>query len=350
MTDTDRIKRLIEQRETERIEFKTRLINSKLLERHFIGFANSLGGKILFGIADNGTIVGVKTTESDIEKIEKLGISTLGKGMVKTEIVTIDNKNVLVVSVRKSEKTIFSKDNKIYKRVGEQTINLHTITQSNGTKVFTESGSKSYLKRLETPEEIHPGEEKIIPSISIREHDKPLRISFLWGDDSIKVVGAHMVEPNKFEFPPAQKDISWYLKFCASQEIKIECDKQVYINVEEIIENKKIVRFAKIGRNILIGLSFLPLIVNFVQWITQENYAVSMNFWGISVPIPIATVLSLILLNRRITRIINNLSSIKLTSNAKFVEKGIGNSNELVIRSLRVRFRSELKNYNNYAP
>ncbi len=56
MTDTDRIKRLIEQRETERIEFKTRLINSKLLERHFIGFANSLGGKIIFGIADNGTI------------------------------------------------------------------------------------------------------------------------------------------------------------------------------------------------------------------------------------------------------------------------------------------------------
>ncbi len=349
MIDSENIKRIIQNGESETIEFETRLISNKILEKLLLGFANTQGGKILFGIEDNGKIVGVYTSENEKRRIEDLGESLLGKKMFSIYEVNVDNKNIFVVNVEKGQKTIYSSENKIYKRVGDRTITLTSITQSNGTRVYTESGSKSYLKLLDIPETIHPGQEIIHNSITISAHEKPLKLNFLWGDDSIRVVGAHMVTPNNFEFPPSTEDISWYLKFCASQEIRIECDKQVYVNVEEINENKKIVKIAKWVGYSLIALSFLPLIINFIQIFFNESYQVNLNFWGISVPIPIATIFSFVLLNRRITRIITNLSNIQLTSNTKFIEKGISNPNELVIRSLRIRFDSGLRNYENYA-
>lgn len=349
MINAANIRLLLHDGENETVEFKTRLVNQKILERLLIGFANSQGGLILFGVEDDGKVIGITVSEKEKISIKEFGDKILGPNMIDLQEILFEDKGIFIIEVKKGQKTIFTQGNKIYKRVGASTINLTSITQSDGTRVFTESGSKSYLKNLSIPNTIHPGQEIIHNTITISANEKPLKISFLWGDESIRVVGAHMVQPNCFEFPPSTKDSMWYLKFCASQDIRIESDKQVYINVEEIIENKRIVIAARWLGYSLIVLSFLPLIINFIQFLFDESEKASLTFWGISIPIPIATIFSFIILNGRISKIITNLSNIKLTSNTKFVEKGISNPNELIIRSLRVRFDNRLKNYENYA-
>ena len=63
---------LIEEGEGFSLEFKRRISSPEKIARTIIAFANTKGGIILFGVDDDGSIVGVESEKSEIELIETL--------------------------------------------------------------------------------------------------------------------------------------------------------------------------------------------------------------------------------------------------------------------------------------
>lgn len=61
---------LIEAGESEDIEFKRQFSSPEKIAKEIIAFANTRGGYILFGVDDDGSIVGIRSEKSELEEIE----------------------------------------------------------------------------------------------------------------------------------------------------------------------------------------------------------------------------------------------------------------------------------------
>ncbi len=61
---------LIESGEGSDVEFKRQFSSPDKIAKEIIAFANTRGGYILFGVDDDGTVVGVRSEKSELEEIE----------------------------------------------------------------------------------------------------------------------------------------------------------------------------------------------------------------------------------------------------------------------------------------
>jgi predicted HTH transcriptional regulator len=83
-------------------QFKEQIISSKDLAKEFVAFSNAMGGVIIFGVADDGTIKGLDT--QSIEQIGQL-IGNVGQENIKPPIhplsnnITIDGKRLVIVAI-----------------------------------------------------------------------------------------------------------------------------------------------------------------------------------------------------------------------------------------------------------
>ncbi len=68
------IERLIAEGEHERQDFKYKISDARKIARSLSAFANHLGGRLLVGVKDNGTVAGVRS-EEDIYMIETAAAS-----------------------------------------------------------------------------------------------------------------------------------------------------------------------------------------------------------------------------------------------------------------------------------
>jgi len=59
MTTTDNIQALIKQGENAQVEFKSASIRPESAAREMVAFANTLGGSLLIGVEDDGTVTGI---------------------------------------------------------------------------------------------------------------------------------------------------------------------------------------------------------------------------------------------------------------------------------------------------
>ena len=96
MTGTD-IHLLIRQGEGATVEFKERV--SQSLARQFAGFANAAGGKILVGVDDTGSVVGVEDSNALRARIQDLARNCDPPVQIVVEPVD----RVIVIHVRESE-------------------------------------------------------------------------------------------------------------------------------------------------------------------------------------------------------------------------------------------------------
>ncbi|MGV3763684.1 AlbA family DNA-binding domain-containing protein [Parapedobacter sp.] len=98
------IKALILQGEGEQLDFKNRISNCAKIAKTLVAFANTKGGKLLVGVADNGTIKGIKNEEE-----EKYMLLQAGQRYCRPPIepvfteITIDDKLVLVADIGESD-------------------------------------------------------------------------------------------------------------------------------------------------------------------------------------------------------------------------------------------------------
>src|SRR3546814_20954398 len=65
------IKTLILQGEGEQLDFKNRISNCAKIAKTLVAFANTKGGKLLVGVADDGTIKGVKSEEEETYMLQQ---------------------------------------------------------------------------------------------------------------------------------------------------------------------------------------------------------------------------------------------------------------------------------------
>lgn len=61
---------LIDSGEGSDVEFKRQFSSPEKIAREIIAFANTRGGYLLFGVDDDGTVVGVRSEKSELEEIE----------------------------------------------------------------------------------------------------------------------------------------------------------------------------------------------------------------------------------------------------------------------------------------
>ncbi len=87
------------------IEFKRYFTSGEKIAKEMIAFANTRGGVILFGVDDDGSIVGVHSEKSEIEEIEHTSEFYCDPPIdIQCDIVRIDNRNdIIVVTVPDSE-------------------------------------------------------------------------------------------------------------------------------------------------------------------------------------------------------------------------------------------------------
>jgi predicted HTH transcriptional regulator len=94
---------LIEEGEGFSIEFKRRISSPEKIARTIISFANTKGGTILFGVDDDGSIIGVESEKSEIELIEIAGKDFIDPPISPSlEIVPFDGKDVIVCHISES--------------------------------------------------------------------------------------------------------------------------------------------------------------------------------------------------------------------------------------------------------
>ncbi len=96
--------KLIEEGEHLKLDFKFAVNDSKKIARSLSAFANTRGGKLLIGVKDNGKIAGIRS-EEEYHMIEAASeLYTLPKVKFETKKHLIEGKQVLEVTINKSDK------------------------------------------------------------------------------------------------------------------------------------------------------------------------------------------------------------------------------------------------------
>ncbi|KUG19018.1 hypothetical protein ASZ90_011262 [hydrocarbon metagenome] len=112
--DLEELIYLIQSGESEVLEFKESA--GKNIHHEIAAFANSDGGKIIFGVSDTGRIVGTDVKEV-IEKVTSSVQPILPPPPIKTEKISIDDKDLLVISIEKGS-SLCSIGGIVYLRMG----------------------------------------------------------------------------------------------------------------------------------------------------------------------------------------------------------------------------------------
>src|SRR6201996_1989011 len=97
------VKRQICEGEGVTLDFKKTITNCEKIARTLVAFANNKGGRLLIGVADDGSIKGVKADDEERYMIEKAAHIFCRPALEpRFEEVYIDQKLVLVVEIEES--------------------------------------------------------------------------------------------------------------------------------------------------------------------------------------------------------------------------------------------------------
>ena len=97
------VEKLIEEGEGFQVEFKRRISSPEKIAKAMISFANTKGGKILFGVGDDGAIIGVESEKTESELIHVAGVNHCDPPIRPTiHIVLFNGKDVIVAVIGES--------------------------------------------------------------------------------------------------------------------------------------------------------------------------------------------------------------------------------------------------------
>lgn len=118
---------LIREGESEVLDFKHSITDSKKIARSLVAFANTHGGKLLVGVRDNGSISGI-TDEEEYYMVEAAAhLYCRPEVRFTTETWNVKGRTVLEITIPKSlQNTYYARDKdgkwKVYIRVGDQNL------------------------------------------------------------------------------------------------------------------------------------------------------------------------------------------------------------------------------------
>ena len=168
----EKLKELILAGESSTVEFKRKFTSSEKIAKEVAAFANTIGGYLIFGVDDDGKIIGVESEKSEIDLIET-ACEFFVNPPVEHEIyiVSLNGKDVVVVRVKNSDnkphKVIINHDEKkselkAYIRVGEESV----VASKEMTKVLATQNRNS------EPVKLAIGEKEKALFIYLEKHGK----------------------------------------------------------------------------------------------------------------------------------------------------------------------------------
>lgn len=122
---------LLEEGEGFELEFKRKVSRPEKIARTLMSFANTKGGTVLFGVDDDGTVVGVGSEKEEIEMIRLAGTMYIDPPLdPDIEIVSYKGMDVIVVFVEESDRKphelvrdeSLEGETRVYIRVNDKTV------------------------------------------------------------------------------------------------------------------------------------------------------------------------------------------------------------------------------------
>ncbi len=112
------VRKIIQQGENEKVEFKTSLRDASILVQYVSALANTHGGTILVGIQEPRIVVGTQREQIDqiVERAKRMLTPSIN---LCVNTVNIDQKAVVVIAVPESKEVVFG-NGMALKRVGGQ--------------------------------------------------------------------------------------------------------------------------------------------------------------------------------------------------------------------------------------
>lgn len=182
---------LIEDGESETVEFKRKFSTSRKISKEMIALANTKGGYILFGVDDDKSISGVESEKSELDLIETAARFYCEPEIkYSTEIVPVKSKDVVVIIIpesnKKPHKLIDENDKKsarVYIRykdksiiASKETASILKFSNFDNSPLVINLGDaeKILLKYLEEYDKISVKEFKKLANISERRAGRTL--------------------------------------------------------------------------------------------------------------------------------------------------------------------------------
>lgn len=174
------IRKLIFEGEGVSLDFKKTITSCEKIARTMVSFANNVGGRLLIGVADDGTIKGVKDEEEERYMITRAAHLFSRPALEPVfEEVYFDDKMVLVVEIKPSEdKPVYAlaEDGKwwVYIRIKDKSVLASKIVvdvlkrsaKGDGALIQYSDKEQALLKYLDTNDRIN-----------IKEYSELLKIS-----------------------------------------------------------------------------------------------------------------------------------------------------------------------------
>jgi len=113
---------IISQGETSKVEFKGDIDSPDKLTAEMVAFANSLGGLLIIGVDDNADVKGL--SKDQLKKYQNLAMNLAASntkppiGSIWTEVVKIEDKNVLLIQIEKGITLYRDKNHTVWVRSG----------------------------------------------------------------------------------------------------------------------------------------------------------------------------------------------------------------------------------------
>lgn len=114
----EELKKLVAQPESAELEFKSRLPDTGNLAALISAFANTNGGRLVVGVRDAGNIIGLDDVARAHLRIEQALKTVSPSVQIETEIISIEGKSVLVVTIPKGKQSPYLAAGRALLRVG----------------------------------------------------------------------------------------------------------------------------------------------------------------------------------------------------------------------------------------
>ena len=119
------LKKIISQDESETVESKKSLSESKEIIKTISAFANTKGGRIFIGVSNYGKVLGVEIGKDTMEHlVNQITQNTDPKIQPHITVEKIDEKQIIIIKVKESPDHLVLAFGRPYKRVGKSTIRM----------------------------------------------------------------------------------------------------------------------------------------------------------------------------------------------------------------------------------
>ena len=119
------LKKIISQGESETVEFKKSLSESKEIIKTISAFANTKGGTIFTGVSNSGNALGVEIGKDTLERlVNQITQNTDPKVHPRITVEKIDEKQIIVIKVKESSDHLVLAFGRPYRRIGKSTLQM----------------------------------------------------------------------------------------------------------------------------------------------------------------------------------------------------------------------------------